>query len=197
MKNLVLVTPPAIEPLTLDEAKAHLRIDEGLSADDDYISALITVAREYCEEFQNRAYITQTWQVSFPYWPDYVIDLPLGNLQSINAITYKDSKGAVTTLTENIHYVVSTRGVLGKVAPVFGMPWPPFVPWPLDAVTIEFTCGYGDTAQNVPEKIKQAMKLLITHWFERRTPLPETGQAPGEIDFTVSALLWQDRIVPT
>lgn len=197
MKNLVCVIPPAIEPITLDETKAHLRIDEGLSTDDDYISALITVAREYCESFQNRAYITQTWQVSFPYWPDYTIDIPLGNLQSIEAIMYKDSTGVETTLTEDVHYVVSTRGVLGKVAPVFGMPWPPFVPWPLDAVRIEFRCGYGDSAQSVPEKVKQAMKLLIAHWYERRTPLPETGQTPGEIDFAVSALLWQDRIVPT
>ncbi|MHB1652344.1 MAG: head-tail connector protein [Desulfitobacteriaceae bacterium] len=197
MKNLVLVMPPVLEPLSLDEVKEHLRIDEGLVDDDDYIAALITVAREYCEGFQNRAFITQTWQLSFHYWPDYIIDIPRGNLQRIDAITYKNSVGAVTTLIENVNYVVSTRGVFGKVAPVFGMPWPPFVPWPLDAVMIEFTCGYGDTGESVPEKVKQAMKLLITHWYERRTPLPETGQAPSELGFTVSVLLWQDRIVPT
>jgi len=194
--NLVLKTPSAIEPLSLPEVKTFLRLDDGLTVDDDYIIALITVAREYCESFQNRAYITQTWQLSFHYWPDYVIHIPRGSLQKVNSITYKDSTGAETTLTENVDYVVSTRGVLGRVTPVFGRPWPPFIPWPLDAVVIEFVCGYGDTSDKVPEKVKQAMKLLIAHWYERRTPLPETGQAPGEIEFAVSALLWQDRIVP-
>lgn len=97
MKNLVCVTPPALEPLTLEEVKSYLRFDEGLTADDEYISALITVAREYCEGFQNRAYITQTWQVSFPYWPDYTIDLPLGNLQRINSITYQGEQQEETS----------------------------------------------------------------------------------------------------
>lgn len=190
MKNLVLITPPAIEPLSLLEAKEHLRLDDGLASDDDYISALITAAREYCEAFQNRAYITQTWQVSFNYWPERVIQIPRGSLQKVDSITYKDSYGAITTLRENEDYVVSTVGILGRVSPVFG------IPWPLDAVVIEFTCGYGDNATDVPAKVKNAMKLLISHWYENRTPLSESGQAPGELMFAVSALLYMDRIVP-
>lgn len=197
MKNLVLKTPPIVEPLTLSEVKGFLRLDEGLIEDDDYISVLIKVAREYCEEFQNRALITQTWQISFDYWPDLIIEIPKGNLQGINSITYKNSEGEVTTLEENQHYVVSTRGVLGRISPPYAQPWPPFVPFPLDAVVIEFTCGYGDTADKVPERVKQAMKLLISHWYEQRTPLSETKQLPEEIAFTVSALLWQDRLIPT
>jgi len=195
--NLALIRAPVIEPLQLSELKNFLRLDEGLTDDDPYIEALITAAREYCEGFQNRAYIAQMWQLSFPYWPDYIISLPRGNLQTVNSITYKDSTGKVTALTENKDYVVSNRGVLGRVAPVFGLPWPSFVPWPLDAVVIEFICGYGDTADSVPVKVKQAIKLLISHWYEQRTPISETGQAPSEIAFTVSALLWQDRIIPT
>ncbi|GAB6174502.1 head-tail connector protein [Paradesulfitobacterium aromaticivorans] len=194
--NLVLVKPSATEPLSLTELRSYLRLDDGLT-DDAYLEALITAAREYCESFQNRAFITQTWQLSFHYWPAEVIQIPSGNLQKINSIGYKNSSGGITTLTENTHYVVSNRGVLGTVAPVFGQPWPPFVPWPLDAVVIEFACGYGDTADSVPEKVKQAMKLLVSHWYENRIPLSETGQVPGEIAFTVSAILWQDRIIPT
>jgi len=195
--NLVLTKPPANEPLKLADVKTYLRIDDVTdTVEDDYLSAIITAAREYCEAFQNRVYITQTWQMSFDYWPSRVIELPRGNLQSVDLITYRNSAGIETTLTETQQYVVSTRGVLGRLTPTYAQPWPSFVPFPLDAVVIEFTCGYGDTADTVPQKVKQAMKLLISHWFENRTPLSETGQAPGELAFAVSALLWQDRIVP-
>jgi Phage QLRG family, putative DNA packaging. len=90
--------------------------------------------------------------------------------------------------------VVSPLGVLGRLSPPYAQPWPPFVPFPLDAVVIEFTCGYGDIAESVPQKVKQAMNLLVSHWYENRVPLSETGQAPGEISFAVSALLQMDRI---
>ena len=195
--NLVLKTPPAIEPLGVQEIKTYLRLDDVMdTVEDDYLSAIITAAREYCEAFQNRAYITQTWQMSFDDWQSRVIELPRGTLQTVDHVTYKNSAGIVTTLSETQQYVVSTRGVLGRVTPPYAQPWPSFVPFPLDAVVIEFTCGYGDTAETVPQKVKQAMKLLISHWYENRTILSETGQAPGEIAFAVSALLWFDRIAP-
>lgn len=195
--NLILTTPPVNEPLEVADVKTYLRVDDVTdTAEDDYLSAIITAAREYCEAFQNRVYITQTWQMSFDYWPSRVIELPRGNLQTIDAVTYKNSAGIETTLTETQQYVVSTRGVSGRLSPPYAQHWPSFVPFPLDAVVIEFSCGYGDTAATVPQKIKQAMKLLISHWYENRTPLSDTGKVSGEIAFAVSALLWQDRIVP-
>lgn len=195
--NLVLKTPPAIEPLEVQEIKTFLRLDDVTdTSEDGYLSAIITAAREYCEAFQNRAYITQTWQMSFDYWPSRVIELPRGNLQTIDAVTYRNSAGIETTLTETEQYVVSTRGVSGRLSPPYAQHWPSFVPFPLDAVVIAFTCGHGDTVESVPQKAKQAIKLLVSHWYENRTPLSDTGKAPGEIAFAVSALLWQDRIVP-
>lgn len=195
--NLVLTTPPVNEPLEVADVKTYLRLDDVTdTSEDDYLSAIITAAREYCEAFQNRAYITQTWQMSSDYWPSRVIELPRGNLQTVDRVTYKNSAGIETTLTETQQYVVSTRGVSGRLSPPYAQHWPSFVPFPLDAVVIEFSCGYGDTAESVPQKAKQAIKLLVSHWYENRTPLSETGQAPGEIKFAVSALLWQDRIVP-
>lgn len=124
------------------------------------------------------------------------MELPKGNLQAIDSVTYKNFAGVVTTLTENQDYVASSRGVLGRISPPYAQSWPTFVPWTLDAVVIEFTCGYGDTAESVPQKVKQAMKLLVSHWYENRTLLSETGQAPNEIAFAVSALLRLDRIRP-
>ena len=62
-----LIEGPAVEPLSLDQAKAHLRVD--IDDDDDLISTLITAAREYCEEFCHRAFITQTWQLLLDHFP--------------------------------------------------------------------------------------------------------------------------------
>lgn len=175
---------------------AEVQKQVGDTSEEAYLTALITAAREYCEGFQNRAYITQTWEASWDYWPCREIELPKGRLQTVDTVSYKNSDGVTTELTETTDYVYSTRGILGRLTQAYGKTWPSFTAFPLDAVVVEFTCGYGDTAASVPAKVIQAMKMLISHWYENRTPLTETGQAPEEIAFAVSALLWMDRIVP-
>ena len=168
----------------------------GDTSEETYLTALITSAREYCEDFQNRAYITQTWEASWDHWPCREIELPKGRLQTVDLVSYKNSGGVTSTLAATTDYVYSPRGILGRLTPAYGKTWPPFVPFPLDAIIVEFTCGYGGTAASVPAKVIQAMKMLISHWYVNRTPLSETGQAPEEIAFAVSALLWMDRIIP-
>jgi len=193
--NLVLKTPPAIEPITLTEIKEYLRLDVDNTSEDSDLFAYVTAAREYCEDYQNRAYITQTWELSFDYWPRSEIELPKGSLQTVDLVSYRDSDGVTTELVETLDYVYSPRGILGRLTPAYSKSWPSFTPFPLDAVVIEFTCGYGDAASSVPAKVIQAIKLLTSHWYENRTPLSETGQAPEELEFTISALLWQNRIM--
>ena len=61
--NLTLKTAPETEPVSLNEAKAFLRVDS--DEDDNYITSLIKTAREWCEDYQHRAYITQTWELNF------------------------------------------------------------------------------------------------------------------------------------
>jgi|GEM_PF-4738901 len=73
---------------------------------------------EYCENFQNRAYITQTWEVALPRFPQRTITIPKGKLQTIEGITYKNAAGIVTTLIPETDYVVSHRGILGRVAQI-------------------------------------------------------------------------------
>lgn len=193
--SLTLKTAPTSEPLTLDEVKQFLRID--CNDEDVYINALIIAARKFCENFQNRAYITQEWELGLDYWPyescgDSVLYIPKGNLQSITSIVYKDYAGTNTTISAS-NYVVSTRGILGRVAPAYGMSWPTFTPHPLDAIVITYVCGHL-VADNIPETVKQAIYLLVSHWYEIRVPLADKMTLPDELNFSVSALLWQDRI---
>jgi uncharacterized phiE125 gp8 family phage protein len=81
--GLKLVTPPAVEPVTLAEAKAHLRLDTAV--DDAYVSALITASRERVELFLRRALITQVFEFAVDDFPAYdrAIDLPRPPLRSV------------------------------------------------------------------------------------------------------------------
>ena len=207
--NLTQITPPAIEPLSLDEVKHYLRLDDLTDISKDiYLSILITVAREFCENYQNRAYITQTFEMALQGFPRYnsnkvlghyegsVIEIPKGKLQSIDSFLYKDSSGILTTLNPSIDYVVSNRGILGRVCPPFGRVYPIAILYPLDPVVIRFTCGYGVDASFVPRRARQAIILLVSHWYENRSVINDLrGVNPEEISFAVSALLTQDKIV--
>ena len=190
---LTLKTPPAVEPVSTAEMRQQLRLDT--NEEDELLSTLITAAREYCEGFQNRAYITQVWELTLDDFPRSTIDLPKGSLQRVDVVAYRDAAGGTTTLTHNTDYIYSVRGLLGRLMPAYGKSWPGFIRYPMDAVTIEFTCGYGDTAAAVPEKTRQAIKLLAAHWFMNREGVL-VGSISKELEFAVSALLWMDRIVP-
>ncbi|NSW92315.1 MAG: phage head-tail connector protein [Firmicutes bacterium] len=188
---LKLITPPSIEPITLEEAKAHIRVD---GADEDIlITSLITTAREYCESFQNRAYITQVWELILDAFPASPFNIPRPPLQSVDSIKYTDSDGLETTF-DSTNYIVDTDSEPGRVALATGIVWPSMTLKSIGGVKIRFTAGYGDAAA-VPMMIKQAMLLLIGHWYENREA-SFIGHVSREIEFAVHALLWPERVFP-
>jgi uncharacterized phiE125 gp8 family phage protein len=186
----------AFATVATDVATFSVDIDVvvGDTSDDAYLTALIIAARKYCEGFQNRAFITQSWELSLDDFSADVIELPKGNLQSITSIVYTDSANVATTLAAT-EYTSSTRGILGRLCPAYNKTWPSFTPCPLDSVVITYVCGYGATAASVPETTKQAIYLLVSHWYEQREIVSTAMNISKEIEFTLSALLWQDRIV--
>lgn len=187
---LVLVMPPAVEPVTLQEGKAHLRVDT--TDDDVLISSLITAAREYCEAFQRRAYITQMWELVLDAWPNGPeIRLPRPPLQSVVAVRYCDFSGTEYTLSPE-DYIVDTKSEPGRVVLAYGKTWPAVMLYPASPIAIRFTAGYGDPA-SVPAKVKQAILLLVGHWYENREAVT-VGSVSRAVEFAVEALLWQDRV---
>lgn len=253
--TLVLITPPAAEPVSLPEAKAHLRVD---TADDDsLITALIAAAREYCEGFQNRAYVTQTWQLWLDAWPKgSEIRIPRPPLQAVNGVKYYGADNTEYVLPP-ADYFVDTRSEPGRIVLACGKSWPSVTLRPANAVCVEFVAGHksyqgtvntegtsvtrvsgdefntkwakqktivingvvyrissvasGDSltlvntagnqsgvsyeANDVPERVKQAILLLVGHWYETRE-IAAVGHVTAEVPFTVNALLWQERVVP-
>jgi uncharacterized phiE125 gp8 family phage protein len=189
---LVLVTPPAVEPVTLQEAKNHLRVD--IPDDDTLITALITAAREYCEGFQNRAYITQIWQLWLDAWPNgSEIMIPRPPLQAVNSVRYYGADNAEYVLPPS-DYIVDTACEPGRIVLAYDKCWPSVTLRPANAVCVEFVAGYGG-ADKVPQRVKQAMLLLISHWYDTRE-IAAVGHVIAEVPFTVNALLWQERVVP-
>lgn len=183
---LTLVTAPAAEPLTLAEAKDQLRVDH--SVEDDLITALIVAARQKAETITRRAFVTQTWDLTldkFPVWCNGPIEVPLGQLQSVDSFTFIDADGTTQTLDDAL-YKVDTVSEPGRIVPVYGQSWP-VTRCEINAVTIRFTAGYGE-AGVVPQIIKQAMLLMICFWYENRE---DTDKMPGLArDLLVSQKIW-------
>lgn len=184
---------PAVEPVSLAEAKEHLRVD--ISDDDDLIEGYITAAREYMEGATRRAFITQTWRLSLDAWPQSdEIQIPKPPLQSICSIVYYDADG-ISTTWDAANYIVDTDSEPGRVALAYGQFWPGVTLRPINAIQITYTAGYGDAASDVPQWVKQAIKLLIGHWYENReTVIVGAGIVSRQIELAIESLIWMDRV---
>ena len=178
-----LITDATVEPVTLDEAQQHLRVTD--ASDDEYISNLIKTARLHCERETNRSFITTTWRLSLDYFPG-VIYPRKPPLISVSSITYYDTTGASQTLSST-YYTVDANSEPGRITEAYGYQWPSTYSR-VGAVTVNYTAGYGAAASSVPLPIKQAMLLLIGHWFEMRSAVL-IGSLSKSLEFAVESLL--------
>ncbi len=181
---LQLLTAPSVEPVTLTEAKLHCRVDSDITADDDFLTEKIQAAREHCEKHLGQAFFTQSWRLWLDDFPeeDCPIEVPLPPLQSITSVQYLDTSGDTQTLATTV-YGVDSASRPGRIYLKQGQSWPS-VRLQAHPVWVDFLAGQT-SASNVPAVVKQAMKLLIGHWYEHR----ESMGLPDELDQAVSRLL--------
>ena len=183
---LVLITPPAIEPVTLDEAKAHLKVDT--TDDDALITELITAARGRAEQYTQRALITQSWTQWLDGWPDCgVVEIALLPLESVSSVTAYAPDDSASVL-DPASYQVDTASSPARLALKAGI-MPRTNLRAINAVAIAFTAGYGDDASDVPAPIRQAILDLIAFAYENR------GEAKADFPFDALALLTPFRIL--
>lgn len=159
---LALVTLPSTEPVTLAEAKAHLRVTT--TDEDALLDSLIPAARQWAEDFTRRALITQTWDYTLDAFADE-IEIPMPPLQSVSSVKYLDVDGVEQTLAAT-EYTVDAAATRGLVRSVYGKSWPS-VRDQANAVTIRFIAGYG-AAPAVPAPIKAAVLLMLGELYARR-----------------------------
>lgn len=184
---LTLVTAPEVEPITLTEAKLHLRVTE--NNEDALISALIIAAREGAESFTRRAIITQTWDLTLDEFPEE-IETPFPKLQSVSSVTYIDTDGNSQTLNAS-EYTVDTKSEPGRVVEAYGKTWPSTRDV-INAVTVRFVAGYG-LASAVPKSLVQGMLMHIGHMYANRESV-NIGNISSEIPMSTEYLYLPHRV---
>ena len=169
MIRTAIVTAATGDPIDLEEAKLHLRIDIGETAEDDLIMGLIRSSREKSESITGLKLMPQTWYSyydNFPY--KTYIELPYSPVSSIpsSGIYYTKSGGNSTTFSST-KWSQDIVSIPGRVVLKDNDDWPSDTLETNNPIRVEFVCGYaGSTA--VPDSIKSAMKLMIGHWYENR-----------------------------
>jgi uncharacterized phiE125 gp8 family phage protein len=166
-------TGPAVEPLSLADAKLHLSIGADETEWDGYIPGLITAARVFTEERTGLAAINQAVVLILDRFPD-VIFLPRGPVSAVATVKYVDDGGTQRTLAESL-YQKDLKSKPARITPAFGCTWPS-TREQMSAVEVKFTAGYGTAAASVDARFIQAMKLLLSHWFENRDAVGTVGE---------------------
>lgn len=182
--SLALVTAPTVEPVTLQEAKDHLRIDG--SDDDATVSMLISAARRWCEDYTGRTFVTTTWDWSFDCFDGPVLCVPRPALKSVTSISYVDTAGVTQVLSSAV-YRVDTASEPGRIALAYGQTWPS-TQSVINAVTVRFVAGYV----GVPEHVRCAILMLVGEMFEQRQE-SVTGTL-ASVPFGVRELLGTEKL---
>ncbi len=188
---LSIVTDVTAEPVSIEDQKAHLRIDT--DDDDAYIADCIKAARLWIEGQTKRAIMDQTWSYTIDYhWPTVAgahrIDLPLNPVPqttspSTTIITYVDADGASQTLAETQYTLVGrTHG--SYIVPAYNITWPTVRHVP-NAITVQFKAG---ASSNVPHDLKRAVMILAGHLYENREPVI-IGTSAAPMPYSVETLI--------
>ncbi len=173
-----LTTPPGIEPVTLAEAKAHLRVEH--TADDSVIPEIITAARSWIEDLTATALITQTWRMSIDAWPETSVTLAPTPVQSVSSVKIFATDGTATTLATAAYDLLSV-GRSARLIRTSGAVWPA----PTRAqggVEITFVAGYGAAASDVPRPLRQALLMCVAHLYENRELVGEGAPLPMGVE---------------
>jgi uncharacterized phiE125 gp8 family phage protein len=196
--GLKLITPPATTPVTLDEAKAHLRVVD--DDEDAIIATYIQAATGSTEAFLGRALIDQTWDLVLDAFPTDTMHLeikvPKPPLIEVTQIAYDDGNGDEQIIPSG-NYYVDAVSEFGWVVPQGGLSWPTTID-AINSVRVRFRAGYLDTnsppGNAVPGDIKSAVLLTIGSFYEQRESMV-VGTVVYQLPWGVEQLLRQHRVL--
>lgn len=163
--NAIVSVKPAVEPIPLELAKQHLKMDE-IDEDDTLINGLIAAARSHVEQYCNCALISQTITEKFSGFGAGGLVLSIAPVIEVSGVQYLDGAGELQPLGDDVYRVNNfTRpaSVYIKYGKTFPNTW-----HEPNAVTCVYTAGYGEASGDVPEPIRQAMLLLIGDMYYKR-----------------------------
>ncbi len=179
--RLEIATPPASEPLTLAEAKAHLRVEPDFNRDDDLINRQLETARIKVESIAKQAFVNTTLDLYLDRWPcSRAIEVPVCPLVSVSTVAYIDADDVEQTLSSSLYRV--SAGKPGSLALKRSASWPT-APVQPDAIRVRYVAGYGVTGDDVPSNIKDAILLVLANLYENR------GESDAALSRTVRDLV--------
>jgi uncharacterized phiE125 gp8 family phage protein len=179
--SLIRITGASGSPVTVEEAKANARVTD--DAEDDLVQTLIDAATAHCEMLSGVAIGAQTWELVLDAFPDGDIVVDLGPVTSVTSIKYLDEDGAEQTMSAS-DYVVDVASRSGRISAPDG--WPT-ASETLNAVRVRFVTG-----TDAPKDVKQAILLLVTHWYDNRAAVV-IGATAVDVPLGVAALLGLHR----
>jgi uncharacterized phiE125 gp8 family phage protein len=181
--GLRVITPADVEPISLAEARTHLRDDAQYDSpydtplselDDDLIQTLITAARQWAEEFTGRTIAQATLEYNLDAFPsgtevaDRVIELPGSPIQSLVSVGYTNADGAQTI--DSADYQIDLVSNPPRLSPAVDVSAWPATTTMMNAVQVQYLAGYTlptDSPNDypLPKLMKQAILLVIGHWY--------------------------------
>lgn len=186
-----VATAAAINPVTLVEGKQQCRVD--IDDDDDLIIGYINAATNRCQLAARRTFITTTYDGYFDSWPARAIDIPVPPLQSVTGVYYTDEDGTEAEWDSD-NYIVDINSTPGRLRFKSTAIAPSVTLQEINAVRIRFVAGYGDATEDTPEIYRQAVKMLLGHYYENREALlVAQGLSLSELPLSVADLLGIDR----
>ena len=180
-----------VEPITLSEIATYLKIDDPAPEDSATLElrGMIAAARAQAEILQGCDLIRKSWDLTMDYF-QWQIKLR-HPLVSVDAVRFTDSSNTQTVVSPAT-YMIDRAKRPGVVMPVYGKQWPSFMGSPSSAVLVQFTSGYLPTDQfwlGPGSLVKNGMKLLISHWYNKRLPFERGVAATNEYPYAVTACL--------
>jgi uncharacterized phiE125 gp8 family phage protein len=185
---LRLVTPPAVTPINLADAKEQCRVSH--DEEDGYLTDLVeaAVALVDARGMLGRAMINQTWAEYFPNAPGEV-RLSMTPFVSLTSVKYLDDAGVYQTATLG-NFETYRSGDYVFLRPKEGSEWPE-ADIRKDAYEITYLAGFGATAADVPAGLRHALKLIVGHWYQNREA---AGAMVHEFPLAVAALIETQRV---
>ena len=188
MRAYKVVTPATTNPITLTEAKTHLKVDT--TADDTFITNLIKSATSSAQEYTNRFFITTTIQQYGDKWED-ISNLFKSPVLSVSHIKYVDPDGTLQTLSTNVYFVDEVNKP-ARIGLKPNQSFPTIIDR-LNAVYVEYRVGTAAGPDEVDEGIRQALLLTIGNWYQNRQAVV-TGTIATEPPMNAKFLLDQYKI---
>jgi hypothetical protein len=214
-RSLVRATQPVVEPVSVADAKKHLRVDS--TAEDDLITSLISTARAWCEDYTDRTFVmTQLTmrldsfygEVGSPVQfglradgsniegrqgtvPNLDVELPRPPMMQAGTatavtITYTPNAGVSTATLAASQYRVDRQATTGVCRPLYGQTWPSHLT-DQNSTTVTWWAGYSSDGTGVPPAVRSAILMLVAHLWRNREMAAEAALV--EVPFGVRALL--------